>query len=390
VSSYAVREEELPKSKPDVTPIVNDSIGRRDDKITDKYTEEKFSASFKSSKVTFVPCGLRNIGNTCFMNSILQCVFATPHLTDYFMNSFQTDKKLRPTPLAQSYYELLQQVKQSNGSSSVTPSELKAAVSRTVSEFRGYGQQDAQEFMRFLLDRMHDELNRVKVKPPYKEMKFENLPVEKQSDGWFKYFRERDDSIMTDLFEGQLINALKCLSCGHETYAFDNFMDLSVEIPRKAVRFLGSIDIKDCLEKFVEAEKMIDCGYKCAGCKKTVNIEKNLTIYRFPKILVIHLKRFYNSAMRREKLNTTVSFPEKLDVRKYAPHSTHSSKESAVYRLFGISHHSGSLNGGHYIGEVYNFSNKNWYNCNDSIVQKISSPDTSSSSAYVLFYAMDP
>lgn len=105
--------------------------------------------------------------------------------------------------------------------------------------------------------------------------------------------------------------------------AFDNFMDLSVEIPKKAIRFTGNINITDCFEKFMDVERMINCGYKCAGCKKEVNIEKDLTIYRFPKILVIHLKRFYHSAMRREKLNTTVAFPQKsLDMRKYAPHSS--------------------------------------------------------------------
>lgn len=109
--------------------------------------------------------------------------------------------------------------------------------------------------------------------------------------------------------------------------AFDNFMDLSVEIPKKAIRFTGNINITDCFEKFMDVERMINCGYKCAGCKKEVNIEKDLTIYRFPKILVIHLKRFYHSAMRREKLNTTVAFPQKsLDMRKYAPHSNHSTK----------------------------------------------------------------
>lgn len=118
------------------------------------------------------------------------------------------------------------------------------------------------------------------------------------------------------------MNRIKCLSCGHEGLAFDSFMDLSVEIPRKAIRFLGSISLSDCLEKFVESEKMIDCGYKCEGCKRTVNVEKDLTLYRFPKILVIHLKRFYHSAMRREKISTSVDFPTTLDMRKFAPHSS--------------------------------------------------------------------
>ena len=94
-----------------------------------------------------------------------------------------------------------------------------------------------------------------------------------------------------------------------------------MEIPRRAVRFTGSVNISDCLDKFMESEKMIGTGFKCSGCKKSVDIEKSLTIYRFPRILVIHLKRFYHSAMRREKLNTTVKFPAELDVSKYAPYS---------------------------------------------------------------------
>jgi len=118
------------------------------------------------------------------------------------------------------------------------------------------------------------------------------------------------------------MNRTKCLSCGFEALAFDNFMDLSVEFPKKAVRYTGNIDLSDCLKKFVEVEKMIDCGYKCEECKRTVNVEKDLTIYRFPKVLLIHLKRFYHSAMRKEKLNTTLGFPEKLDMRTYAPHSS--------------------------------------------------------------------
>ena len=90
--------------------------------------------------------------------------------------------------------------------------------------------------MRFTLDRMHDELNRVKKKPKYKELNFNNMSVELQSQEWSNYFKARDDSIMTDLFEGQLINRTQCLNCGFTDCAFDNFSDLSVEIPRKSSR----------------------------------------------------------------------------------------------------------------------------------------------------------
>lgn len=76
------------------------------------------------------------------------------------------------------------------------------------------------------------------------------------------------------------------------------------------------------MDKFIEPERMKRAiGSKCSSCKKKLDIEKDLTIYRFPKILVIHLKRFIHSAMRHEKLNTTVKFPETLDMSAFAPHS---------------------------------------------------------------------
>lgn len=99
-------------------------------------------------------------------------------------------------------------------------------------------------------------------------------------------------------------------------------MDLSVSIPRKAVRYTGYIDIDECFKSFVQSEKMAECGYKCSNCKAVDDMEKDMTIYRFPKILVIHLKRFYNSTMRREKLSTTIRIPEILDMRPYAPYTS--------------------------------------------------------------------
>ncbi len=67
---------------------------------------------------------------------------------------------------------------------------------------------------------------------------------------------------------------------------------------------------------------MEECGYKCTKCKGVDNFEKEMTIFRFPMIMVIHLKRFYNSFMRREKLNTTINIPLRMDMSEFAPHSS--------------------------------------------------------------------
>jgi len=216
--------------------------------------------------------------------------------------------------------------------------------------------------------------------------------MERQSEIWFDYFRARDDSPITDLFEGQLCSTIQCKSCGHQSFTFDNFMDLSVSIPRKAVRYTGYVDVSELLRTYISPEVMERCGYKCQKCKKIDNLEKQMTVHRFPPILVVHLKRFYNSTMRREKLSTTVNIPKILDARPFAtPNSNHGSKGKAGnYKLYGISHHSGSLNGGHYIGEVQNTDSGEWFNCNDASVSRMSGGhDESSASAYVLFYARD-
>jgi ubiquitin C-terminal hydrolase len=115
---------------------------------------------------------------------------------------------------------------------------------------------------------MHDELNRVRTKPAFKEIKCETKPLDEQAEIWTEYMRLRDDSIMTDNFQGQLMSRISCLSCKHHSATFDNFMDLSIEIPRKAIRFLGSISLNDCLKTFFSSERMIDCGFKCDGCKQ--------------------------------------------------------------------------------------------------------------------------
>jgi len=75
-------------------------------------------------------------------------------------------------------------------------------------------------------------------------------------------------------------------------------------------------------------------------------------------------------------------------MRVYAE-SKHPSVDKATYKLYGVSHHSGSLSGGHYVCEVSNVNTGQWYSCNDGSVSKISKPESSSSSAYVLFYTME-
>ena len=104
-----------------------------------------------------------------------------------------------------------------------------------------------------------------------------------------------------------------------------------------------------------------------------------MEIYSLSEVLIIHLKRFRNN----RKIENFVDFPiENLDLTKYL----HNKKEKYIYDLFGVSNHSGSLNGGHYYAYCKNWKDGEWYEFNDSHVSKIDNKKIVSDNAYVLFY----
>nr|XP_025854843.1 ubiquitin carboxyl-terminal hydrolase 2 [Vulpes vulpes] len=331
--------------------------------------------------------GLRNLGNTCFMNSILQCLSNTRELRDYclqrlYMRDLSHSSNVH-TALMEEFAKLIQTIWTSSPNDVVSPSEFKTQIQRYAPRFVGYNQQDAQEFLRFLLDGLHNEVNRVTVRPKSNPENLDHLPDDEKGRQMWRKYLEREDSRIGDLFVGQLKSSLTCTDCGYCSTVFDPFWDLSLPI---AKRGYPEVTLTDCMRLFTK-EDVLDGDEKptCCRCRARKRCIKKFSIQRFPKILVLHLKRFSESRIRTSKLTTFVNFPLRdLDLREFASENTN----HAVYNLYAVSNHSGTTMGGHYTAYCRSPVTGEWHTFNDSSVTPMSSSQVRTSDAYLLFYEL--
>jgi hypothetical protein len=187
--------------------------------------------------------GLNNLGNTCFMNSSLQCLSNTVPLSDFFIsNEYMRDINAENPlgmkgKLAEEFAKLVKDL-WGGQASAVAPREFKSKLEGFAPQFSGYQQHDSQELLAFLLDGLHEDLNRVKKKP-YVEMKeADGRPDEDVSKEAWSLHKSRNDSIVVDWFQGQLKSTLVCPECNHVSVTFDPFMYLSLPLPMKLTRIL--------------------------------------------------------------------------------------------------------------------------------------------------------
>ncbi|KAI8838388.1 hypothetical protein BC829DRAFT_364889 [Chytridium lagenaria] len=326
------------------------------------------------------------------MNSILQCIFASELLTGYFLSGEHKGHINTTSPLkgqlATAFGEAVREIMKYIGDSGKTynPSNLKRYVEYWAPQFAGYNQQDAQEFLRFMLDGLHEDLNRVLKRPKftYRDNDVDSLnDVEKARFSWARY-HATSSSLVFDIFGGQLQSTVTCLTCGHLSTTFDTFWDLSLPIPKNRRGVVEKeCSITDCLSEFA-TEEVLEQLYRCGRCKSDQKASKSLRLYRCPEVLVLHLKRFSYTMFSRDKIETKVSFP----LERLSLDTIMSKTPVVIYDLFGVSNHMGGLGGGHYIAHCKNADDGHWYQRNDSKVSRCSENTMSSmgSTAYVLFF----
>lgn len=192
--------------------------------------------------------GLSNLGNTCYMNSALQCIRAVEELTKYFLAGAAMEELNNANPLgnngdvAIAYQKLLEEIyHKENAPCSITPRHFRNTIGRYAPSFSGYGQQDSQEFLGFLLDGLQEDLSRVKKKPyiekPDSTDDMINNPdaIRQMADKVWDITKKRDDSIIADLFTGMYKSTLVCPECEKVSITFDPFNNLTLQLPIESI-----------------------------------------------------------------------------------------------------------------------------------------------------------
>ena len=278
------------------------------------------------------PRGLQNLGNTCYLNTVLQCLFHCHDLTE------KISMLSLPSPLSDEYQNLTLEGTSFLDGTAIRPTKFIQILAQICPKFGGYQQQDSHELLIFLLEKL-----------------------------------ESETKIIFDLFKGKLCSSIINEELSFESKTYEDFTCLSLEIPK------DQTSIYDCLNSYTKTE-ILSGNNAFNHLGKLIQVEKRLTLDKLPNNLIIHLKRFEFTSSNRGKINTLVSFPIiDLDLSSY---------NHGKYDLYAIANHSGGLSGGHYYAYCLDSFENKWYTFNDSSVSSISSEDLVTSNAYLLFYTI--
>ena len=213
-------------------------------------------------------CGLKNLGNTCYMNAGLQCLLHTTELSHFFLQGFyQQDlnavKALGcKAKLAQSFNLLVDQSHSHNHGgngdleqSVVNPYFMKRTIGEFNAVFKNYRQHDSQELLGSLLNGIHEDLNRMKDKPYVENVVGDGkTDAADAQDAWDGY-KSRNDSFVVDTFQSQTRSRLRCLECENMSVSFDTSMYLSVAVPTDEPQPTA---LDDMLRAYSEEERLTD------------------------------------------------------------------------------------------------------------------------------------
>ncbi|THX53556.1 ubiquitin carboxyl-terminal hydrolase-like protein 22 [Aureobasidium pullulans] len=335
--------------------------------------------------------GLYNMGQTCFMSVVLQSLIHNPFIRAFYLSvghrSLDCEREACTSCALDDIITEFHSTEKAEGYGAVA---MLQGSWKGGGNLAGYQQQDAHEYLQFILNSLHT----TNLEEDEKEEKAEDC-----------------NCVIHRAFCGLMRSTVVCSKCKNVTAAVDPFMDLSLDLkssgPKKkkneAPAPAQAVDLTECLDRFTSPEVLQASDYRCRECDSQQSATKRLALSRLPPVLPIHLKRFSHSKTSSTsiKLDAKVHFPTILDLQPYVsrPRSKKGGGDSngtkngdidkgssprPLYELSSVIVHKGKMDSGHYVS--YAREGDEWFLFDDSKVVLVEEKEVLAAEAYMLFY----
>eukprot|EP01091_Cochliopodium_minus_P003156 TRINITY_DN1299_c0_g1_i7.p1 TRINITY_DN1299_c0_g1~~TRINITY_DN1299_c0_g1_i7.p1 ORF type:complete len:608 (+),score=156.06 TRINITY_DN1299_c0_g1_i7:7775-9598(+) len=290
------------------------------------------------------PCGFRNLGDMCFVNSTIQCLFSTMEFTNFLKDNDFEDKKT---------WKILKNLFLENKKSSVLSLDPLKQI------FARHGQQDSSEFLSFLLNELKKEICETKSTQsinfneknafnedfPFLDLNFIENCFNNQPtfDQFISSPPPKTPNVIDDIFEGTITSKIVCSSCSSSIENHEPFLILHVPVPE------GDCTLKNCIRVFQSPKTF---NFFCCACGHVVSAQKIEQITSFPKVLVVH---FLRNKKGPKISNSIVNIPNSLHLE--------SEEQKIKFETSSLSYHNGTSSFGHYTSSIK--ENDKWWYLND-------------------------
>jgi len=341
-------------------------------------------------------------GITCYMNSILHILQQIPIFADYIYTASFSDslkEKFNEEQIKNSItfglYKLFN-ASMNNDDVSITPTSFKHVIGLKNEMWNEFNHQDSQEFFSFLVSSLEEEIGTKVEFIPGNLVKTNTSYISLLASMAWQQFQAKEYSPLKDIFNGMFYIQTRCNCCSNISRTFEPFTTLQVAIPIISKQDITKeFTIDECLHHLIKEEQLDnDNMYNCEMCGLKNKGYKESLLWRTPKLLVIHIKRFLvdNYGSKTQKLINNIKYPlYDFDVSDYI-HSDSPFKEKSKYNLIGVNLHQGfgsmGTNAGHYTSFVKNRFDDNWYLFNDgnTPLKATKKEHIQNKNAYLLFY----
>ena len=319
---------------------------------------------------------LANLGNTCYLNTILQCLGHCPSFARFFLSHNYQNKE---TPLLAQIQDIIVTFWSSQSDDVIiSPRGVVNALRECMPGLNIHEENDVHEFLMMFIDKLNTQAtandNEALIALSSPSPRLQGLVTSLNTD-WEKHFGSprKENSPFVPMFYGQTITQIICESCGKIFHNFEPFSVLLLPF--------SATDLLDCVKAYFQQER-IQC-WTCDRCHQTKDSTKSIKTCRLPNILALCLKRFDNNM---KKDSRDVSVPFNIDMSEYNLLPDEGTGSS--YELRAIACHNGLYGGGHYHA-LCKRPDETWFKFDDCHVGPVHAPATTRS-GYIFFYHRDP